>query len=132
MQAIRRTIGVDGNFTAFDDVKVVSLMDFVVYRELRKDGNARRIPLHIDRSYNDIVGNDSQSLAAKWTSGMSNDMQVDNGGPKLNSQTTKLRSRHTATRIPPSKWAFCSILQSLCHSRVRLRRTPVRPCVQRS
>lgn len=44
--------------------------------DLSNDGNARRISLRIDRSYKDIVGNDSTMLAQNWLSTMATNMRI--------------------------------------------------------
>jgi len=82
MQAIRRTVRADGNFTAYGSVQVVDLASFVIYRggagrvinhrpppALQGDGNARRLSLRIDRSFKDVVANATET-ALSWTAGL--------------------------------------------------------------
>ncbi|KAI1724260.1 hypothetical protein Ddc_05481 [Ditylenchus destructor] len=78
MQSIRRTIHVDGGFTAYGTVKVMNLTDYIVYRVLSGDHNARRLTFKIDRSYKEIVGNESDgyALSGKWTSKMASNMRI--------------------------------------------------------
>uniref|UniRef100_A0A915DSH7 PKD/REJ-like domain-containing protein n=1 Tax=Ditylenchus dipsaci TaxID=166011 RepID=A0A915DSH7_9BILA len=76
MQSIRRTVHIDGGFTAYESVKVTNMGDTVVYRELMGDKNARRITLRIDRSFKEVVGNDAEGVASKWASRMAKNMRI--------------------------------------------------------
>lgn len=91
MQSIRRALLEPSGFIAYDSVTVVNVTDNIIYRselvcnvrgvlflrlDLTNDGNARRIVLRIDRSFKDLVGNDSIMLARSWISTLAANMRL--------------------------------------------------------
>lgn len=89
MQAIRRCIREESGFIAYDDVSILNMSDFVVYRsltlnikkffyflDLDYDGNARRLSLRIDKSFKEVVGNDALMHALRWQETMAKNMRI--------------------------------------------------------
>ncbi|KAI6191662.1 Endoribonuclease [Aphelenchoides bicaudatus] len=76
IQSIKKAILAPNGFVAYDSIMIVNLTDSIIYRNLTNDGNARRVALRIDRSFKDLVGNDSVILAQSWISNIANNMRI--------------------------------------------------------
>jgi len=95
MQSLKRTISCDGGFKVFDNVTILNMTDSVIKRGIKffcriqkysflylaliGDGNARKIPLRIERSSKDLSGqntNDSSLIAYRWTNSMGRNMRI--------------------------------------------------------
>ncbi|KAE9554143.1 hypothetical protein FO519_002623 [Halicephalobus sp. NKZ332] len=77
IQSITRAVGVTGGLQAYGKIFVTGFTADVVERTLQGDGNARKIPLRINKSFRDVVGNDSDSLEQKWSKAIATTMGVD-------------------------------------------------------
>ncbi|VDM39098.1 unnamed protein product [Toxocara canis] len=67
VQAIKRAVdGSEGGLPVFTSSYAISVNASVVHRVMNGDGNARRMSLLIDRSFKDVIGNDSAASATRW------------------------------------------------------------------
>ncbi|WKY17135.1 hypothetical protein Q1695_001619 [Nippostrongylus brasiliensis] len=76
VQAIQRAVDKAGGFYAYDNVTVLRTTPVVVKRDLIGDGNARKAMITIDRSFQNVIGNDSSSVATKWCESISSMLRV--------------------------------------------------------
>ncbi|VDK54876.1 unnamed protein product [Cylicostephanus goldi] len=76
VQAIQRAVHIDSGFKAYDSVAVVKSAYTVINRTLNGDGNARKVIMTIDRSFQTVVGNDTAVMASKWTESMANMLRI--------------------------------------------------------
>ncbi|XGW32542.1 hypothetical protein V3C99_017247 [Haemonchus contortus] len=76
IQAIHRAVENGSGFTAYNFVVVLNSTFDVVKRNLSGDGNARKVIITIDRSYQAVVGNESTTLAAKWCESIASMLRV--------------------------------------------------------
>ncbi|KAK6032817.1 hypothetical protein OSTOST_00998 [Ostertagia ostertagi] len=78
IQAIKRAVQDGSGFTAYNSVSVLNSTFDVIKRDLSGDGNARKVIITIDRSYQTVVGNDSTTLASKWSESIASMLRVSN------------------------------------------------------
>uniref|UniRef100_A0A9J2PZK7 GPS domain-containing protein n=1 Tax=Ascaris lumbricoides TaxID=6252 RepID=A0A9J2PZK7_ASCLU len=72
VQAITRAVDAsEGGLLVFTSSRAISVNASVIKRVLNGDGNARRIRLMIDRSYKDVIANDSTTMAIQWLQSIS-------------------------------------------------------------
>uniref|UniRef100_A0A0N4ZS39 Beige/BEACH domain containing protein n=1 Tax=Parastrongyloides trichosuri TaxID=131310 RepID=A0A0N4ZS39_PARTI len=73
IQSIEKIIKSPNGLTYGNNIKILSMKTDVISRKLKDDGNARRLRITIDKSYNEIIFNESLILA-KWTNEISDNL----------------------------------------------------------
>lgn len=76
VQAIQRATETGSGFKAYDSISIVRSTYNVVKRDLNGDGNARKVIITIDRSFQNVVGNDTAVVASKWCESISSMLRV--------------------------------------------------------